>query len=91
VFHAWRGTASAKGEKYEDVAGFCYSADKETIVERDYVLAPGRYVGAAQIEDADDEPIAEKIERLTARLFIQFEESARLEAVVREQLGRIDA
>lgn len=90
TFHAWRGTASAKGEKYEDVAGFCYSAFKETITGHDYILTPGRYVGTTEVEDADDEPIAEKIERLTAELFIQFEESARLEAVVREQLGRID-
>jgi type I restriction enzyme M protein len=90
TFHAWRGAASAKGEKYEDTAGFCYSADKESIASHDYVLTPGRYVGAAKVDDADAEPITEKIDRLTSELFAQFEESARLETVVREQLGNID-
>ena len=54
------------------------------------MLTPGRYVGAAEAEDNDDEPIAEKIERLTKELFAHFDESARLEQVVREQLERLD-
>jgi len=90
TFHVWRGTASAKDEKYEDIAGFCCSADKAEIAGHDYVLTPGRYVGAVEADDNDDEPIADKIERLTAELFAQFDESTRLEAVVREQLGKID-
>jgi type I restriction enzyme M protein len=92
TYHAWRGTASAKAEgtKYEDVAGFCYSASLKDIRTHDYVLTPGRYVGAAEVDDSDDEPIGEKIERLTMELFGHFEKSAELEKVVREQLGRID-
>ena len=54
----------------------------------DYALTPGRYVGAPDLED-DGEPVEEKIERLTTELFKQFEESARLEQIVREQLGKI--
>ena len=54
----------------------------------DYALTPGRYVGAAPLDD-DGEPIDQKIERLTTELFAQFDESARLQAVVREQLGRV--
>ena len=92
AYHAWRGTESARadGAKYEDVAGFCYSASLEDIRKHDYVLTPGRYVGAAEVDDSDDEPIAEKIERLTKELFGHFEKSAELEKVVREQLGRVD-
>ena len=41
-----------------------------------------------RVED-DGEPIDEKIERLSKELFAQFEESDRLAAVVREQLGRV--
>ena len=52
------------------------------------MLTPGRYVGAAEVED-EDEPLDQKIERLTAELFALFEESARLEKAVREQLGRV--
>ncbi|MEV0945336.1 class I SAM-dependent DNA methyltransferase [Rhodococcus sp. NPDC049939] len=88
TFHAWRGTESASGSVYEDEPGFCYSATLAEIKEADYALTPGRYVGAAPIED-DGEPIAEKLERLTEELFEQFDESARLQAVVREQLGRV--
>ncbi|MEI2809790.1 MAG: class I SAM-dependent DNA methyltransferase [Nocardioides sp.] len=92
TFHAWRGTASAKdkGLSYADVPGFCASVTLAQIKEAGYVLSPGRYVGAAEVAE-DDEPIEAKIERLTAELFAQFEESARLEQVVREQLGRFHA
>ena len=92
TYHAWRGTASAREAdlKYEDIPGFCYSADLEEIRKHDHILTPGRYVGAAEIDDADDEPIAEKIDRLTKELFAHFDESARLEQVVREQLERLD-
>src|SRR5690625_3502338 len=31
TFHAWRGTPSAKGQIYEDEAGFCYSATLKEI------------------------------------------------------------
>jgi type I restriction enzyme M protein len=88
AFHAWRGTTSAEGREYDDVPGFCYSATIEEIKAADYALTPGRYVGAAEVED-DGEPIEEKIDRLTKELFAQFEESERLAAVVREQLGRV--
>ncbi|GAA3735289.1 type I restriction enzyme M protein [Spinactinospora alkalitolerans] len=92
TFHAWLGTESAKEAelKYEDVGGFCKSAELAEIREHDFILTPGRYVGAAEVEeDPDAEPVEEKIARLTKELFGHFEKSTRLEAVVREQLGRI--
>ena len=90
TFRAWRGKSSAveAGLEYDDEPGFCYSATLEEIKAADYALTPGRYVGAAAVED-DGEPIEEKIERLKKELFEQFEESDRLAKVVREQLGRI--
>lgn len=92
TYHAWRGTSSAREAKltYEDVPGFCYSASLDEVRTHDHILTPGRYVGAAEVEDTDTEPIAEKIERLKKELFTHFEESARLEQVVREQLERLD-
>ena len=69
--------------------GFCKSATLAEIKAADYALTPGRYVGAADVED-DGEPIEEKIARLTKELYAQFDESARLAAVVREQLGRVE-
>lgn len=88
TFHAWRGSSSAKGREYEDEAGFCYSATLAEIKDADYVLTPGHYVGAPEIED-DGEPLEEKIARLKNELFEQFEESERLAQVVRKQLGRV--
>ncbi len=90
TYHAWRGSASAaaKGIAYEDVPGFCKSAALAEIKAADYALTPGRYVGAAAVED-DGEPIDEKIARLKTELLAAFDESARLEKVVREQLERI--
>ena len=92
TFHAWRGTKSAKdkGITYADIPGFAYSAKLQEIEKHDYVLTPGRYVGTAEVEENPDaEPLDEKIARLTEELYGHFEESARLEKVVREQLGRI--
>ena len=90
TYHAWRGTPSAAnaGLDYADEPGFAYSAQLAEIKAADYALTPGRYVGAAEVED-DGEPIQEKIARLSAELFAQFDESERLAAVVREQLGRV--
>ncbi|MBB5152888.1 class I SAM-dependent DNA methyltransferase [Saccharopolyspora phatthalungensis] len=91
TYHAWRGTRSAakKNLTYEDVPGFCKSATLAEIKAADYALTPGRYVGAPEVED-DGEPVDEKIQRLTKELLEAFDESARLEKVVREQLERID-
>jgi type I restriction enzyme M protein len=89
TFHAWRGTDSAADSAYEDVPGFCKSATLADVKASDYALTPGRYVGAAEPE-VDAEPLDAKIERLTKELLASFDESNRLEQVVRKQLGRID-
>ncbi|MFH5207412.1 type I restriction-modification system subunit M [Antrihabitans sp. NCIMB 15449] len=91
AYHSWRGSTSAvsKSLSYEDVPGFCKSATLAEIKAADYALTPGRYVGAADVED-DGEPMDEKIARLSGELLAAFDESARLEKVVRRQLGRIN-
>lgn len=81
TFHAWQ-----RGEGYEDVAGFCKAASLEEIRKHDFVLTPGRYVGAEEQED-DGEPFAEKMARLTEQLREQFAESDRLEAEIKRNLG----
>jgi len=84
TFHAWK-----KGEGYEDIPGFCKSAVLNDIRKHDYVLTPGRYVGAVE-QEADGEPFEDKMARLTAQLNEQFGESARLETAIRENLARLD-
>jgi type I restriction enzyme M protein len=83
TYHAWRG--EAKGGAYEDMAGFCKAATLEEIKANDYVLTPGRYVGAAEIED-DGVPFEEKMADLSQTLYRQMEESEKLDAVIRENL-----
>ena len=80
TYHAWQD-----GEGFEDIAGYCKSATLEEIQKHDFVLTPGRYVGAAEVED-DGEPFAEKMTRLTAELKEQFEQSAVLEKQIKENL-----
>lgn len=67
VYHAWRGSDTSDGKPYEDVAGFCRSVSTEEIAEHDYILTPGRFVGAEDIED-DGEPVEEKIARLSSAI-----------------------
>lgn len=81
TFHNWQ-----TGENYEDVAGFCKSVEQEQLQKHDYVLTPGRYVGAVAEED-DGELFADKMVRLTATLKNQFEESDRLEAEIKKNLA----
>ena len=75
-------------KSYEDVAGFVKVATREEIEKNDFVLTPGRYVGAAEVED-DDEVFEEKMQRLTKELGEQFAESANLEKEIKANLKKI--
>jgi len=88
--HAWRGSPSAQDKNltYADVPGFCASVQLADIKAADYALTPGRYVGPPEAM-ADGEEIHAKIQRLTMALLTKFDESARLEQVVRTQLARL--
>lgn len=90
TYHAWcaSDSALAKGLSYQDVPGFCKSASLDDIAAAGYTLTPGRYVGAPDGED-DGEPVGAKIARLTDDLLAALDESARLEKVVRDQVGRL--
>ncbi|MCK6139724.1 type I restriction-modification system subunit M [Slackia exigua] len=50
VFHEWR---SDDGE-YENVPEFCYSATKQEIADKEYFLAPSRYIEFLKTEDEFD-------------------------------------
>ena len=83
TYHAWRG--EKKDGVYEDKPGFCKSATLAEIKSHDYVLTPGRYVGAAEIED-DGIPCEEKMAELTDTLYEQMREGIDLDAVIRQNL-----
>ena len=52
------------------------------------MLTPGRYVGAADLED-DDVPFPERFAALRAKLEEQFAEADKLTATIREKLSGI--
>jgi type I restriction enzyme M protein len=85
--HAWRQDGETK-ETYADLPGFCRAVKLAEIAEHGYVLTPGRYVGAEEVED-DDEAFVEKMDRLTALLGEQMEKGQALDATIRERLGRL--
>jgi type I restriction enzyme M protein len=84
TYHAWRN----HDDDHVDVPGFAKSATVEEIAVHDFVMTPGRYVGAADVE-ADDEPIADRIERLTQELYDEFDRGRELEAELRNRLERL--
>ena len=83
TYHAWRGERGAG--KYEDVAGFCKSATLEEIEAHGFVLTPGRFVGAPEIED-DGVPFEEKMAELSAELYEQMAEARELDNTIRRNL-----
>ena len=86
TYHAWRGEKDA-GE-YADVAGFCKSAAMDEIRKHGHVLTPGRYVGAADVED-DGEPFEEKMARLSALWRNQRSAAAKLDAAIEANLKEL--
>ena len=80
TYHAWRGDKGCK-VKYADVAGFCKNALLDEIRGHGHILTPGRYVGAAEVED-DGESFEDKMARLTSELHEQTKESTRLDQLI---------
>jgi type I restriction enzyme M protein len=93
TYHSWKRElpspagrrAGDEGAAYEDVPGYCKSATIDEIKKHDFVLTPGRYVGAADIED-DGIPFETKMTEMAATLFSQMKESAKLDEVIRQNL-----
>ncbi|MCG3769397.1 MAG: hypothetical protein JW384_00519 [Nitrosomonadaceae bacterium] len=82
--HAWRSDGETT-HKYQDVAGFCQSATLSQIEKHGFVLTPGRYVGAAVV-DEDEESFDDKMKRLTALLKQKQAEGTRLDAAIAANL-----
>lgn len=52
--HLWRQDGELQtGEVYADIPGFCRAVRIEEIAQHDYVLTPGRYVGAEETDEDD--------------------------------------
>jgi type I restriction enzyme M protein len=86
TYHSWRSMSPAS--TYEDVPGFVKAASLEEIAEHDFVLTPGRYVGAVGVTAAA-EPVGDIITRLESDLLAEFEKGRQLEDEIRSRLGRL--
>lgn len=92
AYHRWRAkpeTRQANGwADYEDEAGFCKSATLADVREHGHVLTPGRYVGAADLED-DGVSFAEKFGGLREQLQAQFAAGRTLEERIEAALAMV--
>ncbi|OCH46939.1 type I restriction-modification system subunit M [Aliivibrio fischeri] len=98
TFHAWRSDEAelkARVEReecqvaqYEDIAGYCKSSTIDEVKANDYVLTPGRYVGAAEIED-DGIPFETKMRELSQNLYDQMNKSVGLDKTIKENLTKL--
>ncbi|MEZ7955587.1 MAG: class I SAM-dependent DNA methyltransferase [Rubritalea sp.] len=71
--------------EYQDIPGYCKSVELQEIKKHDYVLTPGRYVGAAPLED-DGIPFETKMKDLSQTLYQQMEQATDLDSVIRKNL-----
>ncbi len=87
TYHAWRGDDQCT-QTYADIPGFCKAVTTAEIRANGYVLTPGRYMGAEEVED-DGEPFEEKMARLTAALREQMVEGKKLDAAIEANLKEL--
>ena len=89
TYHEWRGEKKDSDgneiESYEDKAGYSKSTTLDDIKANDFVLTPGRYVGAAEIED-DGIPFEVKMKELSQTLYSQMEQAEELDKAIRQNL-----
>ena len=84
AYHAWRGELG--NDAYADEPGFCKATGMNEIEDHNFVLTPGRYVGAGAVKE-DAEPFVEKFDRLMGDLRVQFAEGRQLEDEIEAKLG----
>jgi type I restriction enzyme M protein len=84
---AWRSENDSYSRTiYADIPGFCRSVPLAEIAQHGHVLTPGRYVGAEEVED-NDEDFATKMQQLTEKLGEQMAKGAELDQLIRQKLG----
>ena len=86
TYHAWRGEPDAG--TYADVPGFCKAATLEEVRGHNHVLTPGRYVGAADLDD-DAVSFSDRFAALRATLSVQMSHGEQSDGVIRNLLERI--
>jgi len=76
--------------KYEDVTGLCKLADKSEVVEQDYSLNPGRYVGVVIEEDGmTEEEFNDELEKLNNEFMELSKEAGKLEKIIGKNIAEL--
>jgi type I restriction enzyme M protein len=84
TYHAWR-----EGKNYQDILGFCKATTREEeLSAQGFVLTPGRYVGAVEV-DEDDEVYEDKMTRLMQILEKQIHDEEELNKNILQNLKKI--
>lgn len=84
TYHNWKKNP----DKYEDIKGFCKSAERDEVEKHGFILTPGRFVGIKDVID-DGVPFEEKMQKLTSTLKEQFAKEEVMNAEIKKQLAKI--
>ena len=84
TYHNWKKNP----DKYEDIKGFCKSAERDEVEKHGFILTPGRFVGIKDVID-DGVPFEEKMQKLTSTLKEQFAKEEIMNAEIKKQLAKI--
>ena len=85
----YRSFIGEKGyPKYKNIPGYCKAVKISDIEKNNFVLTPGRYVGAEEIKD-DGEPFPDKMKRLTTEYSKLSKESIKLDKEIHINLKEI--
>ncbi len=88
VYHNWKTTGNGTSvPSYEDIKGFCKSANLEEVRKLNYVLTPGRYVGLEEVDDAFD--FKEWFTELQQELQEQMRQEKELNKRINENLAKV--
>jgi type I restriction enzyme M protein len=90
TYHAWQGQHDVIERRgaYEDISGFCYSANLQNIKSHNYALTPGRFVG---VEDELDDgvPFEQKFMKLHETLKKHFTTGEKLQRNIQANFSRM--
>ena len=86
TYNSWRGDPGLA--VYTDVPGFCASAVVATVAHAGYALSPGRFVGT-EVPEEDDEPVDEKVARLSNEIRDGFARRGQLQDQIRSALDSL--
>jgi type I restriction enzyme M protein len=87
TYHSWVESGETD-KKYQDELGFCKVVDKVDITKQGGNLSPGRYVGAAEIEE-DEIQFAEDMAMLIDDLSNQIIKSNLLDSEIKTSLSEV--